>query len=107
MPTDITDASIGARMDPALALPLDMKHEGPAANHEVAPLPVAQGQASGRHDSIVYADSEDYEQGEFPTPEEMHTLRRVADHIKPSIYTLAFVELVERFSYYGTTVVCK
>jgi POT family proton-dependent oligopeptide transporter len=107
MPGDITDAAIGARMDPALALPLDEKHEGPASNHEVAPLPVAQGQASGRHDSIVYADSSDFEHGEYPTAEEIQTLRRVPDHIDYKVYALAFVELVERFSYYGTTVVCK
>jgi len=44
---------------------------------------------------------------EYPTEEELHTLRRVADHIPWRVYTLAFVELCERFSYYGTTVVCK
>lgn len=44
--------------------------------------------------------------GEFPTHEELHSLRRVADKIPWRIYTIAFVELVERFSYYGTTVVC-
>jgi len=43
---------------------------------------------------------------DFPTDEELHTLRRVADKIPWRVYTIAFVELVERFSYYGTTVVC-
>jgi POT family proton-dependent oligopeptide transporter len=54
--------------------------------------------------------SDDYDEdieGEFPTEEEFHTLRRVADKIPWSIYTIAFIELCERFSYYGTTVVCK
>jgi len=43
--------------------------------------------------------------GEYPTEEELHHLRRVADKIPWRVYTIAFVELVERFSYYGTTVV--
>ncbi len=44
---------------------------------------------------------------EYPTEEELHTLRRVSDRIDWSVFTLAFVELCERFSYYGATVVCE
>ncbi len=59
----------------------------------------------------TYAQSQDAaasEQAcEYPTEEELHTLRRVADKIDWNVYTLAFVELCERFSYYGTTVVCE
>jgi len=40
-----------------------------------------------------------------PTDEERHTLRRVSDKIPLRAYTIAFVELVERLSYYGTTAV--
>lgn len=43
----------------------------------------------------------------FPTAEEIATLRRVADRIPLKVFTIAFVELCERFSYYGTTIVCK
>jgi POT family proton-dependent oligopeptide transporter len=39
-----------------------------------------------------------------PTEEELHTLRRVSGKIKWSMYTIAFVELCERFSYYGSAV---
>ena len=39
-----------------------------------------------------------------PTPEEMKTLRRVSGKIKWSMWTIAFVELCERFSYYGSSV---
>lgn len=39
-----------------------------------------------------------------PTDEEMHTLRRVAGHIKWAAYSVAFCELAERFSYYGSSV---
>ncbi|KAK4193143.1 POT family-domain-containing protein [Podospora australis] len=43
--------------------------------------------------------------GGTPTEEELHTLRRVPDKIPMNIYTIAFIELCERFSYYGTTAV--
>jgi hypothetical protein len=46
-------------------------------------------------------------EGEVPTEEEYHTLRRVPDKIPWRVYTIALVELCERFSYYGTTVVCE
>lgn len=42
----------------------------------------------------------------YPTDEELHTLRRVSGKIPWTAYTVAFVELCERFSYYGTTAVC-
>ena len=41
-----------------------------------------------------------------PTAEDLVTLRRVPTKIPPKLLTIAFVELCERFSYYGTTVVC-
>jgi proton-dependent oligopeptide transporter, POT family len=40
------------------------------------------------------------------TEEDLLTLRRVSGKIPWPAYTLAFVELCERFSYYGTTIVC-
>ncbi|KAL2259482.1 hypothetical protein VTK26DRAFT_6837 [Humicola hyalothermophila] len=43
--------------------------------------------------------------GEIPTEEEMRTLRRIPDKIPLNIYTIAFVELCERFSYYGASAV--
>lgn len=44
---------------------------------------------------------------DFPTEEEMKTLRRIPDKIPWKAFPIAFVELCERFSYYGTTVVCE
>ena len=44
---------------------------------------------------------------EYPTAEEVDKLRRVCGTVPWSSYTIAFVELCERFSYYGTTQVCK
>ena len=46
----------------------------------------------------------------IPTSDELHgptALRRVAAPIPWAVYTVAFVELCERFSYYGTQVVCS
>ncbi|KAL0581439.1 hypothetical protein V5O48_000593 [Marasmius crinis-equi] len=42
---------------------------------------------------------------EFPTEEERLTLRRVADKVPWNAFSIAFVEMAERFSYYGTSVV--
>lgn len=41
-----------------------------------------------------------------PTEEEMATLRRIAGTLPVAAYSVAFVELCERFSYYGATAVC-
>jgi len=42
---------------------------------------------------------------EYPTAEELQTLERVKGPITWVIYTIAFIELCERFAYYGTTAV--
>ena len=111
MPTNIDDAAIGAKHDPSLALPPDeKKHQGDPSAHatglplvyEGAPTELPHRQ-HGRDPTNYY----DNDAGEWPTEEEMHTLRRVADRIPWKAFALAFVELCERFSYYGTTVVCK
>ncbi|KAL8306462.1 hypothetical protein RB597_003022 [Gaeumannomyces tritici] len=43
--------------------------------------------------------------GLHPTEEELQTLRRVADRIPLKLFTIAFIELCERFSYYGVVIV--
>ncbi|KAK7049259.1 hypothetical protein VNI00_005860 [Paramarasmius palmivorus] len=48
----------------------------------------------GIHDGLV-----------FPTEEEKATLRRVPDKIPWTAFLIAIVEMAERFSYYGSTVV--
>jgi dipeptide/tripeptide permease len=44
--------------------------------------------------------------GEEPTEEDLKTLRRVSGKIPWTIFTIAFVELCERFGYYGCQVLC-
>lgn len=48
------------------------------------------------------SDEDDYE--DMPSDEDLRTLRRVSAGIQWSIYTIAFAELCERFSYYGSAV---
>lgn len=94
---DFTDAFAGDKHDPALAAGPDMRHEKDERAHAVEPPPVFDGQG------VIQMDELDEN---IPTKEELHTLRRVSDHIPIKAYTIAFVELVERFSYYGTVIVC-
>ncbi|KAL0935679.1 peptide transporter Ptr2 (POT family protein) [Colletotrichum truncatum] len=49
------------------------------------------------------SDDEDH-YPDKPTEEELQTLRRVSGPINWSMYTIAFAELCERFSYYGSAV---
>lgn len=42
-----------------------------------------------------------------PTDEDLATLRRIPERIPLICFTVAFVELCERFAYYGTTAVCE
>ncbi|OAL21872.1 hypothetical protein AYO20_11301 [Fonsecaea nubica] len=50
-----------------------------------------------------HSDSSD-EDALNPTAADLETLPRVADNIPWRVYTVAFVELCERFSYYGTQI---
>jgi len=97
MPGDITDVYAGNRHDPALAAGPDMKRELGEAHHSTELPPFYEGKPT--------AQQEYYDHDDLPTPEELATLRRVSDHIPPKAYTIACVELLERFSYYGTSAV--
>ena len=72
--------------------------------YEGQPTELPHRAKHGGKDATGYYDTET---GEFPTEEELHSLRRVPGHVPWKAFALAFVELCERFSYYGTTVVCK
>lgn len=58
----------------------------------------------GSHGLPVYAEAT--ADGGHPTEDELHSLRRVSGQVPWTAYTIAIVELCERFSYYGTTAVC-
>ncbi|KAK2018518.1 POT family protein [Colletotrichum eremochloae] len=55
-------------------------------------------------DDHDYDSKSDDEYPDKPTEEELNTLRRVSGPIHWGIYTVAFAELCERFSYYGSSV---
>lgn len=96
MPGQIDDLWIGAKHDPALALPQNPQNEE-FRKASVSELPpVIEGRPT--------LSTEMLDDDNLPTEEEMRTLVRVADHIPWRIYTVAFVELCERFSYYGTQI---
>lgn len=65
---------------------------------------------AGMEKAMVAAERRHSEYDDLPTEADLHgptALRRVAAPIPWAVYTVAFVELCERFSYYGTQVVCK
>lgn len=95
MPTDVPDVQAGALTDlPSEQLvPVSEKH------HEADAAFTKE---------VAMSDSEGLVEG-YPTPEELegeNALRRISAPIPWAVYTVAFVELCERFSYYGTQVVC-
>jgi POT family proton-dependent oligopeptide transporter len=91
---------------------LAMSHEPKVATplYEATEKELVKGQEghSSHTDSVAHppalvefdADLE----GEEPTEEELRTLTRVSGKIPWSAYTIAFVELCERFGYYGCQV---
>ncbi|KAI9734231.1 MAG: hypothetical protein M1834_002333 [Cirrosporium novae-zelandiae] len=66
------------------------------------PTPVAE-----KGLELVTQETSVHEETEYPPPteEERQTLHRVSGYIPWQVYTVAFVEMCERFSYYGTTAV--
>ncbi|KAE8441308.1 hypothetical protein EG329_005538 [Mollisiaceae sp. DMI_Dod_QoI] len=74
-------------------------------NAELAKSHVPSAAMPDTKESILGASSNQSNDHEYPTEEELATLRRVSGQIPWSAYTVAFVELCERFSYYGTIAV--
>lgn len=84
---------------------VDPEHKGLAFNEARGSMDVRkslQQEEAGHHDFGSTSDEDSWP--DKPTEEELHTLRRVSGKIKWNIYTIAFVELCERFSYYGSAV---
>lgn len=110
---DAIDDAVEVQHDHALALPLDEKHELKAGVHNADPAPAIGNRGTGfRTKGITYLEEDEdghigQEGDEWPTEEDLATLRKVPDTIPWPSYTVAFVELCERFSYYGTQVICK
>ncbi|KAF2660415.1 MFS peptide transporter-like protein Ptr2 [Lophiostoma macrostomum CBS 122681] len=89
--TGLDPAFIDRSGDPLRKNPEFHNTEAPAYLH-------SEGKAGLQQTYLSDAD-------DFPTAEELRTLRRVPAHIPLKIYTIAFVEFCERMSYYGTIAV--
>ncbi|KAK7451239.1 hypothetical protein VKT23_012577 [Stygiomarasmius scandens] len=73
------------------------QHGHPLEPEKIPPSPSHEGDSielDGIHDGL-----------EFPTEEERATLRRVSDSLPWSAYLIAIIEMAERFSFYGCSVV--
>lgn len=90
------DLWVSTKVDPAMTYPPDLKHERNASIHK-SELPIVVDGKPTLPEELIDDEM-------FPSEEEIMTLPRVADHIPWRVYTVAFVELCERFSYYGTQV---
>jgi proton-dependent oligopeptide transporter, POT family len=85
----------GDKHDPALIIGSGDPEFKEKSQHVTEIPPMYDGAA------VEQAEYMDHEN--VPTEEELHTLRRVPDHIPWKVYTIATVELLERLSFYGTT----
>lgn len=98
----LTATQQATSLDPAL---IDRSGDPERRNpslHGTGPPAYLHSEGKATHqDHYLGSDEHD----DFPTEEEMKTLHRVPAPIPWKIYTIAFVELVERMSYYGTTAV--
>lgn len=103
MQTDDFDAMVHATHNPAAVVSADEKHG--AQNQPVKVLGQHAKKSGFYADGLEDDDGHIGQEGDtFPTEEELHTLRRVPDTISLAAYSVALVELCERFSYYGTQV---
>ncbi|KAI1371289.1 PTR2-domain-containing protein [Hypoxylon crocopeplum] len=97
----------------------DATRDGVEATHDSSPAveekaPIVEEKAPKETDLAAIGSGSGSEVDEhlrgpngeiYPTKEELETLRRVKGPINWIIYTIAFIELCERFAYYGTTAV--
>lgn len=92
----------------------DLGHSGVGADKargtKDAPLSAKEkclhGQMTEISESHSHENEEDYKsRGDYPTEQELLSLRKVAGSVPWTAYAIAFVELCERFSYYGSTAV--
>ncbi|KAF3386357.1 putative peptide transporter ptr2 [Penicillium rolfsii] len=72
------------------------KRQDPSQDLTIEPAPASSAPAEGEDEVLNKV---------YPTEDDLRNLRRVSGHLHWTIFTVAFVELCERFSYYGTTAV--
>jgi POT family proton-dependent oligopeptide transporter len=104
MPVGDSDEVAVTGLDPAfIDRSGDPERKNPAFHQTGPPAYLISEGKAGLQDT--YTTAGDHVADDFPTDEELISLRRVPAPIPWRIYTIAFVELVERMSYYGTIAV--
>jgi POT family proton-dependent oligopeptide transporter len=88
--------------EPKVATPIYEVGEKQAMNEKA----FARSDTTGSHHLAAPVEFEADLEGEEPTAEELVSLRRVSGKIPWVAFTIAFVELCERFGYYGCQVLC-
>jgi POT family proton-dependent oligopeptide transporter len=86
---------------------IDEKRASMAAERRASVVTDPHAPAAGTGSDAAVSAGGVTADGQFPTPEEMQSLRRISNKIPMKLFSIAFIELCERFSYYGCTVVCK
>ena len=77
----------------------------PSLDEKRASVDSASAEAKGLSLTLDEHEMELYGEGvEFPTDEEIATLRRVADKMPIGAFAIVIVELCERFAFYGTSI---
>lgn len=97
-------AASGAQNAPDIAMSHEPKSEKLYELDEKGAL--FSNNTSSSDQAPIVEFPEDLE-GEEPTEEELVTLERISGKIPWTSYTIAFVELCERFGWYGSQVLCK
>ena len=77
------------------------------SNDAIALEPVSSQSRDDKHKLLNSARYGNSTVDDEPSEEELHTLCRVSGQIPFKVYTIALLELCERFSYSGTIVCCK
>jgi hypothetical protein len=91
---------------------MGVEHAGDAAAAEIKgigmPTPALEKQiAMEKGEQYPITDTDSEAELHKPSEEELRSLRRVPARIPWIAFTVAFVELCERFAYYGTTAVSE
>ncbi|KAF2202260.1 PTR2-domain-containing protein [Delitschia confertaspora ATCC 74209] len=93
---------VAAAHEPKVATPLYLEAHGKEKEIELHATPTKESSEVAAPPAFIEFEAD--LEGEEPTEEDLATLHRVSGPIPWSAYSIAFVELCERFGYYGCQV---
>lgn len=100
-------AAAAAQNQVDMATSYEPKGANPPAMYEMDEKKALDTRRSTSESLAAPVEFEEDLVGEEPTEEDLATLPRVSGKIPWTAFTIAFVELCERFGYYGCQVLCK